>query len=109
MIKILIILFQDPTQRDIFYRERDEGTYGTSAFFISYFLAEFPFEVLAVLIFALIDYAIIVLRVTWQAFLIYTFTLFNLTFSGESLGLILCSLFEGVGLANTLATFIHSS
>lgn len=106
---VIIILFQlVPPERDVFYRERDEGTYGTSTFFISYMISEVPFEFLSIILYSLITYAVIGLKVTWQAYLLYVACLFCLTFSGESLGIILCSLLRSVGLANTLATIILS-
>ena len=98
----------DPSDRDVFYRERNEGTYGTVSFFISYLIAEVPFEFASIIVYSLITSAVIGLKTTIQAYLIYVIGLFCLTFSGESLGMILCSLFQGVGLANTVASIILS-
>jgi len=94
------------TERDVFYRERSEGAYGTSAFFTSYMLAEVPFEFASVLGYTLLTYAVIGLKMTWTAYFVYLSTIFCLTFSGESLGIMLCSIFSNVGLSNTVATIL---
>ncbi|KAG9230040.1 P-loop containing nucleoside triphosphate hydrolase protein [Amylocarpus encephaloides] len=47
-----------PTEKDVFYRENDDGTYGVEAFFAQYLTLEIPFEIGTSLVFAvLVDLA----------------------------------------------------
>ena len=71
-------------------------------------ISEIPFEFASVVVYAIITFGVIGLKLTWASYWTFVATIFCLTFSGESLGIILCSLFKGVGLANTISTVILS-
>jgi ABC-type multidrug transport system ATPase subunit len=76
-----------PNEKDVFYRENDDGTYGVEAFFAQYLTLEVPFEIFTCLIFAiLVDLAGGLPR-TPQVFFICFFNVFCIVSCGESLGI----------------------
>ena len=97
-----------PPERNTFYRERQDGLYSTGAFLTSYMMAEIPIDFLSCLAYAILTYAIIGLKMTYEAFFIYLLVLFCVLFSGESFGIMLCSAFYDIGVANSLAAIIFS-
>jgi ABC-type multidrug transport system ATPase subunit len=79
-----------PNERDVFYRENDDGTYGVEAFLASYITLEVPFEIGTSLVFAvLVDLAAGLPRTT-QMFFVCFFNCFCIVSCGESLGIMVC-------------------
>jgi len=92
-----------PVERNLFYRERSDGLYSTAAFCVSYMAIEVPFDLLTSLMYSIVTYVVIGLNPIFARFFVYWLVIFLLVFSGESVGLFLCSIFFDIGLANTIA------
>ena len=76
-----------PDEKDVFYRENDDGTYGVEAFLAQYITLEAPFEIFTCLLFAvLVDLAAGLPR-TPQVFFVCFFNVFCIVSCGESLGI----------------------
>jgi ABC-type multidrug transport system ATPase subunit len=76
-----------PTEKDVFYRENDDGTYGVEAFLAQYITLEVPFEIGTSFVFAiLVDLAAGLPRTT-QMFFVCFFNCFCIVSCGESLGI----------------------
>ncbi|EGC38478.1 hypothetical protein DICPUDRAFT_28616 [Dictyostelium purpureum] len=97
-----------PTERNLFYRERNDGLYSTSSFFISYMFVELPFNVIGTLGYSAVCYFSMGLKMEADKYFMFCFVIFLLLFSGESVGLFVCSLFYDVGLATTFANVFLS-
>ena len=80
-----------PNERDVFYRENDDGTYGVEAFFTQYITLEVPFEIVTSLIFAVFTDLAAGLPRTPQMFFVNFFNCFCIVSCGESLGIMVCS------------------
>ncbi|MAD86793.1 MAG: hypothetical protein CL912_27865 [Deltaproteobacteria bacterium] len=80
-----------PDEKDVFYRENDDGTYGVEAFLAQYITLEVPFEVATSFIFAiLVDLAAGLPRTT-QMFFVCFFNCFCIVSCGESIGIMVIS------------------
>lgn len=80
-----------PDDRDVFYRENDDGTYGVEAFLAQYVTLEVPLEVFTCLMFAVfVDLAAGLPRTT-QVFFVCFFNCFCIVSCGESLGIMVLS------------------
>jgi len=76
-----------PNEKDVFYRENDDGTYGVEAFFAQYLTLEVPFEIVTCFFFAiLVDLGAGLPRTT-QMFFVCFFNCFCIVSCGESLGI----------------------
>lgn len=76
-----------PNEKDVFYRENDDRTYGVEAFLASYITLEVPFEIGTSLLFAiLVDLGAGLPRTT-QMFFVCFFNCFCIVSCGESLGI----------------------
>lgn len=76
-----------PAERDVFYREAEDGAYGVEAFVAQYTAVELPLEVLTCLVFAvLVDIAGGLPR-TPAVFFVCFFNCFCIVSCGESLGI----------------------
>jgi ABC-type multidrug transport system ATPase subunit len=88
-----------PIEKDVFYREDDDGTYGVEAFFLQYLTLEVPFEVISALIFAIfVDLAAGLPR-TATMFFVCFFNCFCIVSCGESAGIVFNTLFAHTGFA----------
>jgi ABC-type multidrug transport system permease subunit len=76
-----------PDEKDVFYRENDDGTYGVEAFFAQYLTLEVPLEVISSLIFAVLTDLGAGLPRTAQMFFVCFFNCFCVVSCGESLGI----------------------
>ncbi|KAB5542470.1 ABC transporter [Coniochaeta sp. 2T2.1] len=83
-----------PAERDVFYREQDDGVYGVGAFAFVYTLLEIPTEVLASLLFGLLGVLAIGLPRTAEMYFVACFVCFCLVSCGESLGIVFNTLFS---------------
>jgi len=104
---IAISLF--PVERDVFYRERIDGLYGTMTFLLSYMSVELPFDLVSLTGACSFTYFVIGLNINdaWRFFVFYGVCLSAL-FTGETMGMLLCSLFGNVGIANMLSATLFS-
>ncbi|KAI5954650.1 hypothetical protein KGF54_002426 [Candida jiufengensis] len=96
-----------PKEREIFYQEYKDGLYGVKEFTLSYLINELPGEIIPTLIFsALIVFAIGLPRNAAMYFGM-TFACFVCINIGESLGIIMLSIFDHLGVAtNILGTIM---
>jgi ABC-type multidrug transport system ATPase subunit len=79
-----------PNEKDVFYRENDDGTYGVEAFLAQYITLEVPFEIGTSFVFAiLVDLAVGLPRTT-QMFFACFFNCFCIVSCGESVGIMVC-------------------
>ncbi|KAK2626243.1 hypothetical protein QTJ16_004505 [Diplocarpon rosae] len=97
-----------PSEKSVFYRENDDGTYGVEAFLAQYITLEVPFEILTSLVFAvLVDLAAGLPR-TPQLFFVCFFNCFCIVSCGESLGIMFNTLFPHTGFAISLTNVFLS-
>jgi hypothetical protein len=80
-----------PNEKDVFYRENDDGTYGVEAFFAQYLTLEVPLEVISSFIFAVFTDLAVGLPRTPLMFFICFFNCFCIVSCGESLGIMVRS------------------
>lgn len=76
-----------PNEKDVFYRENDDGTYGVEAFFLQYLTLEVPFEIGTSFVFAILTDLAAGLPRTSQMFFVCFFNCFCIVSCGESLGI----------------------
>lgn len=97
-----------PQERNVFYREYLDGYYSAYPFIFSYFSIAIPFIILcAFLMSLLITYAVGIKRdflVTLQ----FTLIIFFINLTGESLGVIFCSLFQQIGFSINIVSAVIS-
>lgn len=88
-----------PAQRDIFYREHDDGVYGVFSFLFAYAVFEIPFEIINSLIFSCIMVMVTGINRTvgmYFASAIFCFVIVN---CGESIGIAFNTVFHHPGFA----------
>ncbi|KAI5961410.1 uncharacterized protein KGF55_004033 [Candida pseudojiufengensis] len=91
-----------PKERDIFYQEYKDGLYGVNEFILSYLINELPGEIIPTLIFsALIVFPIGLPRNPAMYFGMF-FSCFASINIGESLGIIMLSIFDHLGVATNI-------
>ncbi|KAH6896698.1 P-loop containing nucleoside triphosphate hydrolase protein [Thelonectria olida] len=88
-----------PNERDVFYREDDDGVYSVEAFMMSYTILEVPFEIVSCLVFGLLGNLAVGLPRTAQMYFVCVFACFGVVSCGESLGIVFNSLFGHAGFA----------
>jgi ABC-type multidrug transport system ATPase subunit len=82
-----------PHEKDVFYRENDDGTYGVEAFLAQYITLEVPFEIGTSLVFAVLTDLAAGLPRTSQMFFVNFFNCFCIVNGGESLGIMVSPFF----------------
>ncbi|KAG4026291.1 hypothetical protein MFRU_042g00200 [Monilinia fructicola] len=93
-----------PNEKDVFYRENDDGIYSVEAFFAQYTTLEIPFEIFTSFVFAiLVDLAAGLPR-NAQVFFVCFFNCFCIVNCGESLGIMFNTLFAHTGFAVNLTS-----
>lgn len=96
-----------PAERDVFYREDDDGVYGVGAFLASYTILEIPFELVSCLIFGVLTIFVVGFPHTVELFFIASFCCFAIVSCGESLGIMFNTLFGHTGFAvNLISVFL---
>ena len=80
-----------PNEKDVFYRENDDGTYGVEAFLATYATLEVPFEIASSFLFAVLTDLAAGLPRTSQMFFACFFNCFCIVSCGESLGIMVSS------------------
>lgn len=93
-----------PVERDVFYQEYKDGIYGVLEFSASYFLNELPTEIIPNLFFAALIVFVCGLPRTPEMFFSMFACAFISTNCGESLGIIINSAFDHLGLAVNLTS-----
>ncbi|KAJ3999230.1 putative ATP-binding cassette transporter [Lentinula boryana] len=88
-----------PIERDVFYKEYDNGAYSVEAFFAAYVCLEVPFEITSALLYSLLSNIVISLKRTIPMYFIITLNCFCIVSCGESLGIIFNTLFQSTGFA----------
>lgn len=98
-----------PIERDIFYREFDDGCYGVATFFSTYTLLEIPMTLISALAFGVLAAYAVNLKRTAVMFLIITLDSFCIVSCGESIGMVFCTLFSShVGVSMHASSAIMS-
>ena len=97
-----------PSEKDVFYREHDDGTYSVEAFFLQYLTLEIPFEVGTSFIFAILVVLASGLPRTAEMFFACFFNCFCIVNYGESLGIMFNTLFDHTGFAVNIASVFLS-
>lgn len=97
-----------PAERDVFYREDDDGVYGANAFLLSYTILEVPFEVVSCMIYGVL--AVFAVQIPWTAtmYFVSVFCCFGMVSCGESLGIMFNTLFSHTGFAVNIMGIILS-
>ena len=97
-----------PAERNVFYRECADGTYGTAAFLISYTALEVPGELASALVFALLLGPIAGLQSAPRQYFKLTYMVFCVVNAGESIGIAFCALFYHIGFSVTIMSVFLS-
>jgi len=97
-----------PPERNVFYRENADGSYSSLSFYLMYTIGEIPFDAFMSIIFSAVMYLLIGIEFFWDRYCMFTFVVFLLIFSGESIGAVLNLFVYDVGLANALTSSILS-
>jgi ABC-type multidrug transport system ATPase subunit len=96
-----------PNERDVFYREDDDGVYGVDAFLATYTLLEVPFEILSCLLFGVLGALAVGLPRTATMYFVCVFSCFGIVSCGESLGIMFNTVFPHTGFAvNVMGIFL---
>eukprot|EP01113_Clastostelium_recurvatum_P028388 TRINITY_DN3435_c0_g1_i4.p1 TRINITY_DN3435_c0_g1~~TRINITY_DN3435_c0_g1_i4.p1 ORF type:complete len:1300 (-),score=267.02 TRINITY_DN3435_c0_g1_i4:132-3977(-) len=90
-------------ERNHFYRERADRSHSTFAFFVSYFLVEFPIHVLSALIFSVMVYFPLGLHPGILHFTLFYCVMLAIVVCGESIALIFCAIAHDGGLVMSLS------
>ncbi|CAM1508976.1 Fc.00g027150.m01.CDS01 [Cosmosporella sp. VM-42] len=96
-----------PSERDVFYREDDDGVYSVEAFLASYTILEVPFEVLSCLVFGVLGSIAVGLPRTAEMYFVSVFACFGIVSCGESLGIMFNTVIGHTGFAvNVMGIFL---
>lgn len=88
-----------PNERDVFYREDDDGVYGIEAFIASYTILEIPFEIISCLVFGVLGAIAVGLPRTVTMYFVTVFSCFGIVSCGESLGIMFNTVLPHTGFA----------
>jgi ABC-type multidrug transport system ATPase subunit len=97
-----------PAEREVFYREDDDGVYGPEAFLFTYTLLELPFEIISCLVFGVLAVFAMGLPRTAEMYFVCVFSCFGIVSCGESLGIIFNTLFSHTGFAVNIISVLLS-
>ncbi|KAM0584425.1 hypothetical protein ACHAP6_007350 [Verticillium nonalfalfae] len=97
-----------PAERDVYYREDDDGVYGVEAFLASYTFLEIPFEVISSLLFGVLAVLAVGFPRTAEMYFVSVFCCFAIVSCGESLGIVFNTLFSHTGFAVNLTSVFLS-
>lgn len=96
-----------PSERDVFYREHDDGIYGVEAFLACYTILEVPFEIVSCLLFGVLGAIAVGLPRTVTMYFVTVFSCFGIVSCGESLGIMFNTLLPHTGFAvNVMGVFL---
>lgn len=98
-----------PAERDIFYREDDDGVYSVESFLATYTLLELPFEAISCFVFALLADLAVGFPRTALMYFVSAFSCFCVVFCGESVGIMFNTIFsDHTGFAVTVTSIVLS-
>jgi ABC-type multidrug transport system ATPase subunit len=103
---VLNALYNFPPERAIIARERAEGSYRLSAYFIAKNLSELPWDLLYPLIFVCISYWMVGLRTEFTRFLLFVAVVLASNLAASGLGLMISAIVQDLKAATVLATII---
>lgn len=96
-----------PNEKDVFYRENDDSTYGVEVFMAQYCTLEIPFEIITSFLFAILTDLAGGLPYTAGMFFCCFFSCFCIVSCGESMGIMFNTLFAHTGFAvNFVSVFL---
>lgn len=96
-----------PNERDVFYREDDDGLYGVEAFLASYTIMEVPVDIISCHVLGVLGVLVVGLPRTVTMYFVCVFSCFGIVSCGESLGIMFNTLFAHTGLAvNIMGVFL---
>lgn len=97
-----------PPDRNVFYREYDDGVYGVLPFFLTYTAIEVPFEICTSMIFSALAFMVPGLKRTVGVFFAASYCSMIVVNCGESIGIIFNTLFTHEGFAVNIISVILS-
>lgn len=97
-----------PADRDVFYREYDDGVYGVLPFFLTYTTMEIPCEIISSMIYAALAVILPGLQRTVAMFFASSYAAMVIISCGESLGIIFNTLFMHEGFAINIISVLLS-
>ncbi|OAR01316.1 hypothetical protein LLEC1_03743 [Akanthomyces lecanii] len=96
-----------PAERDVFYREDDDGAYSVDAFLLTYTILELPFEILSCFIYGIFSTFAVRNPETASLYFATFFGCFGIVSCGESVGIMFNTLFAHTGFAvNIMGVFL---
>ncbi|KAF4126202.1 ABC-type branched-chain amino acid transport system, ATPase component [Geosmithia morbida] len=96
-----------PNERDVFYREDDDGVYGVEAFIACYTLIEVPLTIISCLVFGVLGAIAVGLPRTVTMYFTTVFACFGIVSCGESLGIMFNTVMPHTGFAiNVMGIFL---
>lgn len=96
-----------PNERDVFYREDDDGVYSVEAFMATYTILEVPFEIFSCVVFGVLGAIAVGLPRTVTMYFVTVFACFGIVSCGESLGIMFNTLVGHTGFAvNIMGIFL---
>ena len=96
-----------PNERDVFYREDDDGVYSIEAFIANYTILEIPFEIISCLVFGVLGAIAVGLPRTVTMYFVTVFACFGIVSCGESLGIMFNTVLPHTGFAiNVMGIFL---
>lgn len=97
-----------PNERDVFYREDDDGVYSVEAFMATYTILEVPFEIFSCVVFGLLGALAVGLPRTVTMYFVTVFACFGIVSCGESLGIMFNTLVGHTGFAVNIMGIVLS-
>lgn len=97
-----------PGERDLYYHEDRDGTYGLEAFFCYYLALEVPMEVVASLLFSVLTVFAVGLPRTAGQYFLMAYASFCVVQCGESFGILFLTMFSHTGLAVSVMSVVLS-
>ena len=97
-----------PAEREVFYREHDDGVYSPEAFLATYTLLELPFEIVSCLLFGVLADFAVGFRRTAEMYFALVFACFGIVSCGESLGIMFNTIFNHTGFAVNVISILLS-
>ena len=97
-----------PNERDVFYREQDDGAYSVEVFMFTYSVLEIPFEICTSIIFGVLAAYAINMKRTVQVAFVCAFNIFCIVNCGESVGILFNTFFGHIGFSVQITSIFLS-
>lgn len=98
-----------PIERNLFLREQANRMYGVLPYYLSKMIVELPCQIILPILFCLITYWAIELRNETAAFFQFTAAILMLAFVGNSIGILLGSMFGDPRMAIGVVPVLFAS